>query len=297
MNKKIVFFGNERLVSGLKTTNTPIIRSLLDAGYNIVAIVANHTDSRSRSNRKLEIAAVAEEYSIPLLTPAHPREIIDELIDLQADVAILIAYGRIIPQRIIDIFPEGIINVHPSLLPKYRGPTPIESAILRGDNTTGISIMQLAKEMDAGPVYSQTTLPLTGSETKAELYTSLGELAKKELLESLPRILNGTLAAVPQNHSEATYCHLLQKSDGVLSPTNETAHEAERKVRAFAEFPKTRLTVGASQLIITKAHVAAQQKTPLDAMFSDNNYLVIDELIAPSGKLMSAESYLRGYKA
>ena len=136
-SKRVVFFGNERLVSGLKHTDTPILRGLIERGYEIVAIVASHSDARSRTARTLEVAEVAKEHDIPLLLPAKPGDIETELRELHADVAILAAYGRIIPQRIIDVFtPTGIVNIHPSLLPRHRGSTPAPS-ILKGLPSSG----------------------------------------------------------------------------------------------------------------------------------------------------------------
>lgn len=294
---RLVFFGNERLVSGIKQTNASILRGLIDQGYDIAAIVAHHTDAKSRNARQLEVAVIAEENAIPLLTPKNPLECYDELAAMHADAAILVAYGRIIPQKLIDLFPRGIINVHPSLLPHYRGSTPLEAPILHGDTTSGVSIMQLTAAMDAGPVYAQASFPIEPIDTKFDLYEKATVLATKLLLDALPKILDGSLLPATQNDADASYCPLLSKADGYLSPTTQTATEAERCVRAFLGFPKSRLTVLGHQIIITKAHLASQQKTPLDVMFSDGAYLSIDELTAPSGKTMNAEAFLRGYAA
>lgn len=297
LKNKVVFFGNERLTSGLPQTTTPILCGLIERGYDVVAIVSHYSDTRSRSNRPLEVAKVADEYSIPLLLPNRPADINDELVALGADIAVLVAYGRIIPQSIIDIFPKGIVNVHPSLLPKYRGPTPIEAPILEGDTKTGVSIMQLSSGMDSGPVYAQTTVPLAGTETKFELYDMLVTASTSLFFETFPKILDGSLQATSQDDTQATYCQLLQKEDGFLDPTQVTAKNAERKVRAYLGFPKTKLVISGQQVIVTKAHVTDQQKTPLDIQFRDGAYLSIDELIAPSGKMMSADAFLNGYAA
>ena len=292
---KIVFFGNERLVSGLKLTETPVLRGLIKRGYDVVAVVSHHTDANSRNNRALEVAIVAKEHNIPVLLPEKPSEIKDRLEAMGADAGILVAYGKIIPQSIIDIFPKGIINIHPSLLPKYRGPTPIESPIANGDTETGVSIMALTSGMDSGPVYAQATIPLTGSETKFDLYSIAAKSSADLLFDTLPGILDGSLQPTPQDESETTFSGLLQKSDGILEPSKLTAVAAERLVRAYLGFPKTKLTVGDQQIIITKAHVSDQHKTPLDVLCSDGDYLSIDELIAPSGKSMTAEAYRLGY--
>lgn len=294
---KIIFFGNERLVSGLASTKAPVLKGLIERGYEITAVVSHYNDTNSRNNRPLEVAAIAKNHNIPLLLPERPAEIKDELEKMNAEMAILIAYGKIIPQSIIDLFPKGIINIHPSLLPKYRGPTPIESAILNGDKTTGISIMQLTSGMDNGPVYAQQTISLIGTETKFELYEIIAERSAELLFETLPSIIDGSLIPKPQNETEATYSHLLQKTDGLLNTTQVTAADAERRIRAYLGFPKTKIEINNQTIIVTKAHISNQQKTPLDIKCSDGASLSIDELIAPSGKKMSAEAYLRGYTA
>lgn len=294
-SKTLLFFGNERLVSGLKTTNAPVLRALIENGYTIAAIVSHHTEGQSRSNRPLEVAEVAKEHGIPVLLPNKPAEIIDTLAGFNADAAVLVAYGRIIPQRIIDLFPKGIINIHPSLLPKYRGPTPIESAIANGDSETGVSIMQLTAGMDEGPVFAQARVPLNGTETKFDLYESLALASTKLLIDILPSVLDSSLLPTAQDSGQATYCQLLTKADSRLDPTTQTATQAERLVRAHLGFPKSKLHFGDYDIIVTKAHVTQQQLTPLDVPFQ-KEYLAIDELIAPSGRVMSAEAFLRGYK-
>lgn len=294
-SKPLLFFGNERLVSGLKTTNAPVLSALIEHGYTIAAVVSHHSDGKSRNNRELEVARVAAEHNIPVFLPNRPSEIRDELINLGAEAAILVAYGRIIPQSVIDIFPKGIINIHPSLLPHYRGPTPIESAIANGDNETGVSVMQLTAGMDEGPVYAQQTVVLNGTETKFELYEELATTSVELLLDILPSILDGKLQPTSQNEKEATYCQLLSKTDSRLEPTLYSAAEAERRVRAHLGFPKTKTTVLDHDIIIIKAHVTAEPKTPLDIKCRDGAYISIDELIAPSGRHMSGEAFLRGY--
>jgi len=294
-SKTIVFFGNERLVSGLRSTEAPVLQSLISSGYTIAAIVSHHSDGQSRSNRTLEVAEIANEYGIPVLLPNRPSEIKDILSEYDAVAGVLVAYGRIIPQDIIDIFPKGIINIHPSLLPLYRGSTPIESAILNGDNKTGISIMQLSAGMDEGPVYSQVSVSIGPNETKFDLYTTLSILSAKLLIDTLPSILNESIEPHEQDSSKATYTKLLSKADAKLTPQAFTAQELERQVRAYLGFPKSKITILNKDIIITKAHVSQEPKTPLSILCKDGEYLEIDELIGPSGKTMSSTAFLNGY--
>jgi methionyl-tRNA formyltransferase len=293
--RKIIFFGNERLVSGLDTTDTPILKALIASEYQVVAVVANDAGTKSRKPKPLEVAELAAKHDIPVHLPNRPTDIIDQLRAYGADAAVLVAYGRIVPQSIIDLFPFGIINIHPSLLPKYRGPSPIESAIANGDLSTGISIMSLTKEMDAGPVYHQVEFNLPKYETAPHLSQKLASLASSELIAALPQIFNGTLTPTPQNDADATYCHLLTKEDGRLDPLSQSASSAERRVRAYKSFPKTRMSLHGHDVIVTRAHLAESQVTPLDIAFHDGGILSIDELVAPSGKTMNAAAFLTGY--
>jgi methionyl-tRNA formyltransferase len=294
---KILFFGNERLVSGLKHTDTPVLRGLLDRGYDVRAVISHHGDSRSRTQRDLEVAQVAAEHNIPVHLPNRPTDIMEEIAAYDADIAVLVAYGRIIPQRVIDLFPKGVINIHPSLLPQYRGPTPIESSILDGIQKTGVSIMQLTAGMDSGPVYGQADLSLTGTETKFDIYTSLSRMGAELLFDLLPKIIDGSIAPVEQDDTQATYCQLLTKDSGKLQFDTLSATEAERQIRAYLGFPKSKATVFGHDIIVTKAHVSQTQKTHLDLKCRDGLYLSVDELIAPSGRQMNADNFLRGYAA
>lgn len=298
ISKTLLFFGNERLVSGLKMTDAPVLNGLIERGYNIKAVIANHHDvSRSRNNRLLEVASIANNHNIPVLLPDRLDNIVDQISSYKASAAILVAYGRIIPQSVIDLFPVGIINIHPSLLPKYRGPTPIETVIQNGDDMTGVSIMKLTSGMDSGPIYDQVAIPLAEAETKFSLYEKASRAGANLLFEILPRILEGKLQPKPQDETEATYCQLLTKEDAWLKPADYTAAEAERTIRARLGFPKTKTTVLGHNIIITKAHISAERKTPLDISCRDNRFLSIDELIAPSGKTMNSAAFLRGYAA
>lgn len=292
---KLIFFGNERLVSGLDHTDTPVLNALIDAGYDIQAVVANDAGTKSRKAKTLEVAEVACAHGIPVHTPNRPMDIYDQLAEYSADAAVLVAYGRIVPQKLIDLFPFGIINIHPSLLPKYRGPSPIESAIANGDESTGVSIMALSAKMDAGPVYHQVEYNLPSYESAPHLSQKLASLAASELIATLPKILDGSLQPIEQNEADATYCQLIAKQDAQLDPVTQTAEKAERLVRAYKAFPRARIQVESHLLIILEAHVSNASSSPLDIQFSDGNYLCIDRLVAPSGKTMQAADFIKGY--
>lgn len=291
ISPKIVFFGTENY-------SLITLKALVDNEFNVVCVVTKPDTRRGRGHKLAEppVKTFAKSHNIPVLQPNKVSEITEHIKRLQPVTGILVAYGKIIPQSIIDLFTPGIINVHPSLLPKYRGPSPIEAAIANRDHETGVSIMQLDSKMDAGPIYSQITQPLTREETKPELYDKLFHDGTALLIKNLPDIINGHIKTTPQDHSTATYCQLLAKEDSRINPERMTAVEAEAHVRAHLGFPRSRMTINNRDIIITKSHCDDIPKSPLDQKFSDGNYLIIDELIAPSGKTMNAEDYLRGYK-
>lgn len=293
--RKIIFFGNERLVSGLLHTDTPVLKSLIESEYDVVAVVANDAGTKSRTQKVLEVAELARANNIPVHTPHRPMDIYDELAAYGADAGVLVAYGRIVPQQLIDLFPFGIINIHPSLLPKYRGPSPIESAVANGDETTGISIMSLSAKMDAGPVYHQVEYHLPQYESAPHLSQKLAGLAASELIATLPKIFDGSLTPVEQDESQASYCQLISKDDARLDPATQTAQQAERLVRAYKAFPRARLSVAGHLLIILTAHVSETNEHALSVAFKDDSYLTIDELVAPSGKTMTAADFIKGY--
>lgn len=292
-SKNLIFFGNERLSSGFALAGAPTLEALIRDGYNVKAVVANYEAGTSRKARVLEIEAVAKAHDIPVLLPDRPKDIIGQLAEFKADLGILVAYGRIIPQSIIDIFPHGILNIHPSLLPHYRGSTPIEQAILDGESETGVSVMGLVREMDAGPVYAQQSVALSGNETKQELTQKLLSIGGQLVLDVLPSVLDGTAQPRPQDESQATFTSLISKSDGQLDP-RKPAGRLEREVRAYAVWPKSRLELLGHQVIVTKARVA-QSGDELTVQCNPGQ-LAIQELIAPSGKKMSGADFLRGYK-
>lgn len=291
----LVFFGNERLSTGFKPAGAPTLQALINAGYTVSAVVANYEAGTSRSARKLEVEAVAKAHNIPVLLPNKPKEIIDQLLAYRAEAAVLVAYGKLIPQSVIDIFPKGILNIHPSLLPQYRGSTPIEQAILDGAPKTGVSIMQLVKAMDAGPVYAQTALNLIGTETKQILTEQLLALGGQLLLDTLPKVLTGSLTPKPQDETQATYTSLIQKSSSWLELT-KPAERLEREVRAYAGWPKSKLELFGHSVIVTKARIATTIDDGDLVLPCNPGYLAILELIAPSGRAMQAADFIRGYK-
>lgn len=286
----IVFFGTEDF-------SLYSLKALVEHEFSIAAVVTKPDTKRGRGNTltKPAVKVYAEEHGIPVWQPMKLSDITNDIKALGSPVGVLVSYGKIIPQSTLDLFTPGIINVHPSLLPLYRGPSPIETAIANRDAKTGVTIMKLVKEMDAGPIYFQAPYALDHTETKPELYETLGSLGANLLVQHLPKIIEGSCQPEPQDESLATYCHILTKEDSILDPSTTTPGAAEAQIRAHLGFPRTRITIGEYTVIVTKAHAVMTKKTPLDIECQNGAFLSIDELIAPSGKRMNAEAFMRGY--
>lgn len=296
-SKTIIFFGTD-------TFSASALTALIEADYTIGAVITK-PDSKSGRGQHMTaplVKQIAEKHDIPVWQPTKLIEMVDDIKALGDTVGVLSSYGRIVPQAIIDLFRPGIINIHPSLLPLYRGPSPIETAIMNGDTQTGVSIMKLTAEMDAGPIYAQELYALDGTETAPELYETLSALGGRMLIETLPAIIEGRLLPSPQANA-AIYCSLLKKEDAFLKPEAVTAVQAERQVRAYLTFPKTKILIKNKDkdetIIITKAHVAVGELSDkaYNIDFKEASVLTIDELTAPSGKRMSGKDFKNGYAA
>lgn len=307
MSNKILFFGNERLATGVHT-GVSTLQALIAGGYEVAAVVvAQNRRAKSRQTRQLEVAAIAQQHHIPLLAPSKLVDARDQLAAFEAEAAVLIAYGKIVPQAVLDIFPKGIINIHPSLLPLHRGSTPIESAILSGAKQTGVSLMRLSANMDAGPIYIQETVQLDGTETKQTLAHHLSTIGADLLIACLPKILDGSLQPKPQDDTAATYDARISKAASRLDWT-KPALRLEREVRAYLEWPKSRTKLGPTDVIITKAH-AVPVNNPgakpgdievlpegLIMIECQTGYLCIDKLKPASKPEMTVPAFLAGYK-
>lgn len=305
-SKTIIFFGNERLATGVSTT-APALSALIGGGYRVAAVVvAQNAMGRSRRPRDLEVAALAEKHAIPLLAPADLAGAQPQLAGFGAQAAVLIAYGRIVPPAVLSVFPRGIVNVHPSLLPLHRGSTPIESVILGGASETGVSLMRLSAKMDAGPLYEQVRLPLTGSETKQELADASAAIGTDLLMKHLPAILGGGgPAPTDQDDDNATYDEHLAKADGLVD-WSAPAPRLEREIRAYAGWPKSRASLGSIEVIITQAALSdSGAKLKPGAVQTDDKRLIVGcgegalEILAlkPAGRPeMPAAAFLAGYK-
>lgn len=267
----IIFFGNEKLATGV-TTKSTVRKALIDKGYSLQEIDKGAKDLK------------------------------EQLRSMEPKVGVLVAYGAILPADIINFFTRGIINIHPSMLPKGRGPAPIEETILNGDKQTGVSIMQLTTEMDKGPILSQQKIALRGNETKQELSDTLLKLGSDLLISCLPDIFAGNIDAVPQVDTEATYTCKIKKSDGIID-WNKPALHLEREIRAYAGWPKSRTKLGGLDCIITDADIVKGSGKPGEfevngnslIIFAGEGALLIKRIQPADKKEMAVEEFLRGY--
>jgi methionyl-tRNA formyltransferase len=309
-SRTIIFFGNERLATGVET-RLPVLSALIANGYRVAAIVIAPQKPlpRSRKTRPLEVVGFAQHNNVPLLELESLKASVGPLSKFNATAAILAAYGKIVPQTVIDIFPKGIINIHPSLLPSHRGPTPIESVILNDERRTGVSLMQLSAAMDAGPIFDQTVIELNGSESKSYLANTLGNLGADLLIKHLPAIIDGRLTAKPQPSNPVSYDSKILSDQSKLD-FNKSAEVLAREIRAYLGWPRSRSEINSKGVIITAAHaINPPLKKPLTAgklwtldrlqlgIATSKGILEIDRLIPSGGKEMSGAEYLRGYLA
>lgn len=298
---QIIFFGTEDF-------SRASLEALINAGVTIAAVVTKPDTPKGRGHQIVPpvVKVYAEKRGIPVWQPSNLNEITDKIDAINSPIGILVSYGKIIPQSILDKFTPGIINLHPSLLPKYRGPSPIESTIINGDKETGVSIMKLTAEMDAGPIYQQVSVPLDGFETTAKLYEKLGYIGADLLVRILPAIISGSLQPIAQDDSKATYCKLLQKSDGIIE-WNQTATSIEARIRAFHLWPQSRTKLGKVEVIITKAEAIPEKfgNTGHIELHADNT-ITVDcangalkiSLLKPLGKKeMPIQAFLSGYRS
>lgn len=299
MSKPILFFGNEKLATGIKT-EALIFKGLIDSGYEIKAlIISQPIDDKVK---ELEVVKTAIKHNIPIKSYQNLKQSVDELRSFNVDIAILAAFGKIIPQEILDIFSIGIINIHPSLLPKHRGPTPIEGVILNGDSQTGVSIIRLTASMDEGPIYKQASIKLNGIETKQQLSSMLDNLGKDLLLNSIEDIISGKITAIDQPHEGASYDKLIRKTDGIINWHTQWLN-IDRQIRAYSGWPKTRFKLKDIDITLLKAHFYQKLGQPGKvisfnqslAIYCQDGLVVIDSLIPAGAKIMSGQDFLLGY--
>jgi methionyl-tRNA formyltransferase len=234
----------------------PSLEALLDGGHDVAAVVTqpDREKGRGRAMAAPPIKAVAQRRHVPVLQPPRIRdpEAIEALRALRPDAQVVVAYGQILPRAVIDIPPLGTVNVHSSLLPRYRGAAPIHWAIVNGERETGVTTMLIDEGLDTGPILLARPISIGPEETAPELEARLARLGAEVLLETLEGLARGTLAAHPQDHARATLAPLLKKEDARLDWTRP-ADEIARRVRGLQPWPGTVTEWARGQLKVLRA--------------------------------------------
>ncbi|PJE75795.1 methionyl-tRNA formyltransferase [Candidatus Uhrbacteria bacterium CG10_big_fil_rev_8_21_14_0_10_48_11] len=275
-----------------------ILEALFDTS-TLVGAVTQPPRPQGKNKERLDnpVAVVAKEKNVPLLTPDKIGTSFEVLEALTPDVLVVADYGQIIPERILLLPPHGALNLHPSLLPRHRGATPIESAILEGDDITGVTLMVMDSKMDHGPVVAVIEHKLSGNETVLELEAVLASKAAALLTSTLPNYLEGTVTPHAQEHSKATFCKMLTREKGYIDGST-TVLQALRMYRAYQPWPGIWTTVTVNNK--PKRLKLLKVKEWKDFLPEDTNVLFRNDdklgLKLADGALIIEEAQLEGKK-
>jgi len=236
--------------------------ALLDAGVRPVAVLTqpDRPAGRGKKIRESSVKKIAQQHELLLLQPVSLRneDIVRQLESLRADLFVVAAYGLLLPQTVLDIPRSGCVNVHASLLPRWRGAAPIQAAILAADEQTGISLMRMEAGLDTGPVYVSSAIDIGATETAGELHDRLARLGGELLVEHLPQIAAGTLRPVEQTEAAATSAAKIRTDDARLD-WNRSAAELQRVVRAYNPVPGAWTTLHGERIKCWAAATSADQ--------------------------------------
>jgi methionyl-tRNA formyltransferase len=232
-----------------------------DERYEVVGVVTqpDRPAGRGRAPEPPPIKRAALRLGLPVLQPETLRDpaAVEQLAALRPDAGVVAAYGEILRKQVLAIPPLGYLNIHPSLLPRHRGPTPVQAAILAGDAKSGVTVMLLEAKMDSGPILAQQSVPLPPDARAGPMTEDLFRLGSALLLEALAQYAAGTLAPVPQDDSQATYTKLLKKEDGAIDWAS-SAIQIERMTRAYDPWPSAQTTWRGQpfKIVAARAHPA-----------------------------------------
>ncbi len=296
-NKKIIFWGTPEFA-------VPSLKSLYQLG--LVKLVVTQTDKPAGRNQQVGFSPV-KQYAVQNKLPVLQADRLDEkfIVELRKYLPatfVVVAYGRIIPETILSLSELTAINLHPSRLPELRGPSPIQTALLRGFKTTAVSLMQLDKKMDHGPILGQIKANISPSDDFLGLSGKLSQLGAELLADKISTYLAGQLEAVPQDDKGASFCQLINKTDGEIN-WSKTAIEIYNQVRAFNPWPSTYTKFGDLSVKILKVKVIKQNLKPQEILIDKDRLIVgtsVDAIevleVQPAGKKnITAAEFIRGY--
>ncbi len=297
---KVVFMGTPEY-------SVPVLQMLID-NCNVIGVVTQ-PDKEVGRHKELEaspIKKLALEHNIKVVQPEKIRKEYQCVLDLKPDIIITCAYGQIIPTEILDYPKYKCINVHASLLPKYRGGAPIHHAIINGEKETGITIMYMAPGMDDGDIISQERVEIGENETLGELHDILSKLGAELLLKTLPSIINGTNNREKQDESKVTLAKIIKKEDEIID-FNDSAKNVHNKIRGLSPFPGAYAILNDKRVKIYKTKVVSDNSNYETGMIfkvdkngiyvkTKEDAIVIEELKVEGKKLMSVKEFLNGVK-
>ena len=306
-NPKIIFMGTPDIAA--KT-----LKELIDSKTYKPALAITQKDKpvgRKRILSPSPVKLLAEKNKLEIFQPEDlkEKECIDKIKDFSPDVIIVAAYGKIIPKEIIDIPKFGILNVHASLLPKYRGASPVQSAILEGEKVSGVTIMKIDQKLDYGPILAQKEIIIDQNETSGTLFDKISKAGAKLLLKTLPKWLEGKITPKEQEHKKATFTKVLARKSGEISK-NKTAKEIDRMFRAFYPWPGVYLMLKTKKgkdfkLKITKLSLSECDTSLSQLYLNEKKQLILktkdgcvnlEEVQPESKNKMSGKAFYQGYK-
>ena len=246
------------LFAGSPAIAVPSLEAVYNSGFELAGALTNADSPKGRHGtpEPTDVAAAVQKMNgVPVLKPekldAPARE---QIASLKPDILVSFAYGHIFGPKFLSLFPLGGVNIHPSLLPKYRGPSPIQAAILNRDSVTGVTVQTLALEMDQGDILAVEKIELSGRETAGSLGELAAQKAARLLIQVLTKIKDGTVTKTAQNHEEASYCKLITRDDCLIDWTLSAA-QIEAEIRAFDQGPLCRTIHKGRELYILKADI------------------------------------------
>jgi methionyl-tRNA formyltransferase len=261
---------------GTPETAATTLEHLLQGPDSVISVVTqpNRPSGRGQKSLASPVRKIAERHQIPVLAPEKIRdpEFLTRLRALSPDVVVVVAFGRILPKSIVDLAPHGCINVHYSLLPKYRGAAPAAWTIINGEDQGGVTTMRLVEKMDAGPLYLQEVIPLAPDETTGSLQAKLTPIGARLLLETIRRLKEGYIQPQEQNEAEATLAPMIKKEDGLIDWT-QPAIAIDRRIRGFNPWPSAYTHYAGRLLKIHRAEIVTTTQTgePGEVVRADNN--------------------------
>jgi methionyl-tRNA formyltransferase len=284
------------------------LEQLIQGPDPVAGVVTQPDRPAGRGQRRIPSAVrrVAESHGIPVVAPEKIRspEFLKTLMEWKPEIIVVVAYGRILPKTILDLAPYGCLNVHYSLLPKYRGAAPAAWTIINGESTAGVTTMKLVEKMDAGPIYLQEATEVASDETTGSLQAKLTPIGARLLRETLRRLQEGLLMPQEQDESAATFAPILKKEDGLIQ-WDQPAMMIERRVRGFEPWPGTYSHIGEKLLKIHRVNVVAADTkgSPGEVMRADagglwvatsSGFLGLEEVQLENRKRLSGVEFIRG---